>query len=44
MKALAEHVPVTHDHGADERVRAGVTPAALGELDRSREMLVVGGL
>ena len=42
MEALAEHLLVAGDHGADQRVRADPAAALLGELDRASEMAAVG--
>ena len=42
VPALAEHLAVARDHGADDRVRLDRPEPPAGELDRTREMQPVG--
>ena len=42
MVALADHLPVSHEHGADERVRAHPTTSALRQLDCASQVQSVG--
>ena len=42
VEALAEHLAVLDDHGADHRVGRRPPPAALGELDGAGQVHVVG--
>ena len=42
VPALAEHVAVADDDGADDRVGARAAEPPLGELDRAGEVEVVG--
>ena len=43
MKPLADHLAVTHDHGADQRIRADSPAPALGKLQRPPQVRPIRG-
>jgi hypothetical protein len=43
VKSLADHLTVTHNHRANQWIRANSTPPALGKLKSSSQVLAIVG-